>query len=236
MELNYHPSGSRGHADHGWLKSSHSFSFASYYNPERMQFGQLKVLNDDTVIPAMGFGTHPHNNMEIISIPLKGALEHKDSMGHTQVIHENEIQVMSAGTGIYHSEYNHSKTEPVGFLQLWIVPDGYNYSPRYDQKHFDPSAHFNNIKTYVGPKSEGYSLWIHQNAYISRGRFVPGVPGRYGLRKPGNGIYVFLLEGKIKIDNQILEPKDALGITGADEIQIESQQESEFIIIEIPMQ
>ena len=174
MKKALHPAGSRGHANHGWLESYHSFSFANYYNPERMQFGTLRVLNDDRVAPGMGFGTHPHRNMEIISIPLSGDLEHKDSMGNTTVIREGDVQVMSAGTGVNHSEYNKNKDREVAFLQIWVLPNKVNVAPRYDQISLNPSDLRDNWHAVLGPEGGDGDLWIYQDAWFHMGDFKGG--------------------------------------------------------------
>ena len=237
MKTTYHKADSRGKADHGWLKSYHSFSFANYYNPERMGFGQLRVLNDDIVKPKMGFGTHPHQNMEIISIPLSGALSHKDSMDNKRAITVGEVQVMSAGTGLQHSEFNDSKTDEVNFLQLWIQPQELGVTPRYEQKEFDPQKRENQFQTVVAPKDNVVedALWIHQDAYISIGNFEAGQEVNFTLKDSAHGIYVFLLEGEITIGEQTLAIKDALGIWDTNEVTINIQKEAKILVIEVPM-
>jgi hypothetical protein len=226
----------RGAANHGWLKSHHSFSFANYYNPERMSFGVLRVLNDDIVQPKMGFGTHPHQNMEIISIPLRGALSHKDNMNNKRSIEVGEVQVMSAGTGLTHSEFNDSKTEEVNFLQLWIVPEEQNVTPNYEQKLFDVQGRVNKFQTLVSPQDnlvEG-SLGIHQQASILTGSFDKGKESSYTINK-GKGVYVFLLEGEIEVSGETLYKRDALGVWDTDSIIIKSQENSEILLIDVPM-
>ncbi|EDP96349.1 pirin family protein [Kordia algicida OT-1] len=237
MQTTYHKANTRGKADHGWLKSHHSFSFASYHNPERMGFGQLRVLNDDIVKPKMGFGTHPHQNMEIISIPLSGALSHKDSMDNKRAITVGEVQVMSAGTGLQHSEFNDSKTDEVNFLQLWIQPEELGVAPRYEQKHFDLSKRENQFQTVVAPKDNTIddALWIHQQAYISLGNFDASQTINFKLNNASHGIYVFVLEGKIEIDDQTLETKDALGIWDTKNVAMNIQKNSKILVVEVPM-
>tara|TARA_R110002072_G_scaffold109335_7_gene236628 strand:- start:11746 stop:12459 length:714 start_codon:yes stop_codon:yes gene_type:complete len=236
MKTIKHLANTRGAANHGWLKSHHSFSFANYYNPERMNFGVLRVLNDDIVQPKMGFGTHPHQNMEIISIPLKGALSHKDNMNNKRSIEVGEVQVMSAGTGLTHSEFNDSKTEEVNFLQLWIVPEEQNVTPNYEQKLFDVQGRVNKFQTLVSPQDnlvEG-SLGIHQQASILTGSFDKGKESSYTINK-GKGVYVFLLEGEIEVSGETLYKRDALGVWDTDSIIIKSQENSEILLIDVPM-
>tara|TARA_R110001632_G_scaffold43376_6_gene110071 strand:+ start:72592 stop:73305 length:714 start_codon:yes stop_codon:yes gene_type:complete len=236
MKTIKHLANTRGAANHGWLKSHHSFSFANYYNPERMNFGVLRVLNDDIVQPKMGFGTHPHQNMEIISIPLKGALSHKDNMNNKRSIEVGEVQVMSAGTGLTHSEFNDSKTEEVNFLQLWIVPEEQNVTPNYEQKLFDVKGRVNKFQTLVSPQDnlvEG-SLGIHQQASILIGIFDKGKESSYTINKD-KGVYVFLLEGEIEVNGETLYKRDALGVWDTDSIIIKSQENSEILLIDVPM-
>ncbi len=236
MKTIKHLANTRGAANHGWLKSHHSFSFANYYNPERMSFGVLRVLNDDIVQPKMGFGTHPHQNMEIISIPLRGALSHKDNMNNKRSIEVGEVQVMSAGTGLTHSEFNDSKTEEVNFLQLWIVPEEQNVTPNYEQKLFDVQGRVNKFQTLVSPQDnlvEG-SIGIHQQASILTGSFDKGKESSYTINK-GKGVYVFLLEGEIEVSGETLYKRDALGVWDTDSIIIKSQENSEILLIDVPM-
>jgi len=234
MELIYHPASSRGHADHGWLKSSHSFSFASYYNPDRIRFGLLRVLNDDEVAPGMGFGLHPHDNMEIISIPLFGDLEHRDSMGNIGVIKEGDVQVMSAGTGIEHSEYNKNKDKEVHFLQIWVFPKHKNVSPRYDQTSI-PKANSDTWTQLVSPNEDDEGAWINQDAWFHLGRFDSGSQSTYDIKHEGNGLYVFVLEGKLKIEDQELSKRDGLGIISTDKVQFNFTENSKVLLLEVPM-
>ena len=213
MKTIYHSADSRGYADHGWLEARHSFSFANYYDPERIHFGKLRVLNDDIVAPDMGFGTHPHNNMEIITIPLSGQLEHKDSMGNGSVITAGEVQVMSAGTGVMHSEFNPSPTEHTNLLQIWIFPEKKDVTPRYDQRKFNADAFRDTIKTVVNNSENDSSLFIHQKAVISMARVSAGREMEYALHYPGHGVYVFVIEGKLEIGKSVLLRRDAMGIT-----------------------
>lgn len=236
MKKTIHKAVSRGLAEHGWLKSHHSFSFASYYNPERMNFGVLRVLNDDVVAPGMGFGRHPHDNMEIISIPLKGALEHQDNMGTKAVIHANDIQIMSAGTGVQHAEYNHSKTESVNFLQIWIVPKKRNIEPRYDQKTFNPEERKNQFKLVVSPNTNDGSIWINQDAYFSLGSLDAGKELEYRFHKKENGLYVFVLDGELEVAGEVLQKKDALGLELIDKVNFKAIQKTDVLLMEVPMQ
>tara|TARA_R110000868_G_scaffold299242_2_gene559481 strand:- start:10 stop:729 length:720 start_codon:yes stop_codon:yes gene_type:complete len=237
MKKVIHKSDSRGFANHGWLKSYHTFSFASYQNPERMDFGALRVLNDDLVQPKMGFGTHPHQNMEIISIPLKGALSHQDSMGNKRAIEVGEVQVMSAGTGLTHSEFNDSKTEETNFLQLWIIPEEMGVKPSYEQRKFDAGMQKNKLQTVVAPKDklEGNALPINQKAYIYRIDLDLEHSVSLTVKNRGNGFYVFVVEGSVEIDDTVLKTRDAIGISEMEWIKITAKSNSKLIIIEVPM-
>jgi len=232
-----HKANTRGEANHGWLHSFHSFSFASYYNPERMNFGVLRVLNDDTVSGGMGFGTHPHDNMEIISIPLEGDLEHKDSMGNTTVIRNGDIQVMSAGTGIQHSEYNKNQNETVKFLQIWVFPNKRNVSPRYDQITLDKNDRHNKLQQILSPNPEDEGVWIHQDAWFHMGDFENGKTATYTIKKSGNGVYAFVLNGQFTINNTNLDRRDGLGLSGLDTIEIfATSDDASILLMEVPMQ
>lgn len=232
-----HKANTRGEANHGWLHSFHSFSFASYYNPERMNFGVLRVLNDDTVSGGMGFGTHPHDNMEIISIPLEGDLEHKDSMGNTTVIRNGDIQVMSAGTGIQHSEYNKNQNETVKFLQIWVFPNKKNVTPRYDQITLDKNDRHNKLQQILSPNPEDEGVWIHQDAWFHMGDFENGKTATYTIKKSGNGVYAFVLKGQFTINNTELNKRDGLGLTGIDTVDIVSaSNDASILLMEVPMQ
>ncbi len=237
MKTIIHKSDTRGYADHGWLKSYHTFSFASYQDSERMNFGMLRVLNDDVVQPKMGFGTHPHQNMEIISIPLKGALSHKDNMGNKRAIEVGEVQVMSAGTGLTHSEFNDSKTQEVNFLQLWIIPEEMSVEPNYEQREFPAEANKNKLQTVVAPKDklEGDALPISQQAYIYRTSLDAGKSIDIGLKSDNSGLYIFLVEGEVEVEGSSLGKRDAIGVYETNQISIESKEHSELIIIEVPM-
>ena len=236
MKLKVHRAGCRGHADHGWLNTWHTFSFAGYYNPDRMHFGALRVLNDDTVQAGMGFGTHPHDNMEIITIVLKGELEHRDSMGNGSVIRPGEIQVMSAGTGIQHSEFNHSHAEEVSLLQIWVFPDKRNVEPRYDQAVFseeDMKGKWSNI---VSPDGANGSLWIHQQAWFSLGLFDAGSIIEYQLKKAESGLYVFVISGEIVIGDETLHNRDGICIEEIpSKIALKSNTESKILVMEVPL-
>jgi quercetin 2,3-dioxygenase len=226
------PAKERGHASHGWLDSYHSFSFASYYDANKVHFGMLRVLNDDTVAPGMGFGSHPHDNMEIVSIPLEGVLEHKDSMGHTQTLQPGEVQLMSAGTGVQHSEYNHSETEPVKFLQIWVFPKQRNIKPRYDQKYFDLNDEWTTI---VSPSAENGSLPINQNAWFSLAELKDEKTLRYDLHDKGQGVFLFVIEGSADAAGHKLSHRDAIGIYETEAIEIKAGKDSKLLLIEIPM-
>ena len=236
MNKVYHSAETRGHADHGWLNANHSFSFASYYDPNRMNFGALRVLNDDTISPGKGFGKHSHDNMEIITIPLKGDLEHKDSLGNIGAINEGEIQVMSAGTGIYHSEYNKNSDKFINLLQLWVMPKKQDVKPRYDQRSFKGLKKKNSIYQVLSPYPEDEGMWIHQDAWIHLGDFEEVTSVDYMLKKKGNGVYIFVMEGIFKVANEKLEKRDALGIWNTESITFEAQSKSQVLLIEVPME
>lgn len=235
MQTVLHRSETRGHADHGWLKSFHSFSFANYHNPERMNFGVLRVLNDDKVAAGQGFGQHPHSNMEIISIPLKGNLEHKDSLGNTTVIKEGDVQIMSAGTGVYHSEFNKSNIEEVKFLQIWVIPKTPNVTPRYDQITINELAVKNSFYQILSPNPDDQGVWIHQDAWFSLGDFEADTSSIYTLNNNRNGVYLFVLEGEIVVENQLLEKRDGFGIWEAEEIHLSASANSKVLLMEVPM-
>ncbi len=235
MTTNIFPSSSRGKAEHGWLHSRFTYSFAEYYNPERMGFGTLRVLNDDIIEPDKGFGMHPHNNMEIITIPLSGSLEHRDSMGNGSVIHSGEVQVMSAGTGIMHSEFNPSKSEKVNLFQIWIMPNKKNVVPRYDQKAFDPSQKMNTFQLLVAPEGYENALFIYQDAFISIGRFDAGITSSYNLKKEGNGLFLFVISGTVEIGGKILQGRDAAEISSTSIVDANFPGFSEILLIDVPM-
>lgn len=235
MKTVLHRADSRGFADHGWLKSHHTFSFAGYIDPTRMRFGLLRVLNDDIVRGGMGFGEHPHDNMEIVSIPLSGALAHKDSTGRSEVIQAGEVQIMSAGSGIRHSEFNHSSTDPVNFLQIWVFPKERNIAPRYAQQYFAPEGRQNKIQTVVSPIADSGGLWINQDAVFSLANADAGTALQYPLQFAGNGVYLFVLEGQIQIAGQTLHSRDAIGIEEVETIEWSTDQASQVLLIEVPM-
>lgn len=236
MKTILHKADTRGHADHGWLNSHHTFSFANYYEPERMHFGLLRVLNDDTVAPSMGFGSHPHDNMEIVSIPLSGSLEHKDSMGNAAVIKSGEVQIMSAGTGVTHSEKNHSNSDPVKFLQIWVFPKERNIKPRYDQRLYSEADKKNKLLTVISPDKDSDTMWINQDAYFSLGSLDKDVSIDYKLKREGNGIYIFVLEGSLEAAGTKLDRRDGLGISEAGSITIKASTQAEVLLMEVPMQ
>lgn len=230
-----HKADTRGHANHGWLDSYHTFSFGSYYDPERMHFGALRVLNDDRVDPGMGFGTHAHDNMEIISIPLEGDLEHKDSMGNVAVIKKGDIQVMSAGTGIQHSEYNRNKDKLTRFLQIWVFPNKKNVAPRYDQISIKEEDRHNKLQQILSPHREDEGVWIHQDAWFHLGKFDKDVSTEYKLKKKNNGVYVFVLSGELEINGNKLETRDGFGIWDTATLTIRANSKAEFLLMEVPM-
>jgi redox-sensitive bicupin YhaK (pirin superfamily) len=230
-----HKASTRGHADHGWLNSFHTFSFADYRNAERMHFGVLRVLNDDTVDPGMGFGKHPHENMEIISIPLEGDLEHRDSMGNVTVIKNGDVQVMSAGTGITHSENNKNEDKPVKFLQIWVIPNKQNVAPRYDQITLNAADRHNKLQQIVSPKADDAGVWIHQNAWFHLGKFDKGFGMEYTIKAKGNGVYAFILSGDVTINNQQLNARDGFGTWDTDTLSIKADSDAEFLLMEVPM-
>lgn len=234
MKKVFHAASTRGEANHGWLHAKHSFSFANYFNPERIQFGALRVLNDDTVAPGMGFGTHPHDNMEIITIPLEGALEHKDSMDNVGVIEADEIQVMSAGTGVYHSEYNRNKDQAVSLLQIWVFPKEQNVKPRYDQKNIKDLKKVNTLYPVVTPDPEAPGMWIHQDAWFHMGDFDTTTELEYDLHKKGNGVYAFLIEGTAEVAGESLQKRDALGVWDTDRFSLKANPHSRILLIEVP--
>lgn len=230
-----HKANTRGHADHGWLNAYHSFSFASWYNPDRVQFGVLRVLNDDTVAAGMGFGTHPHDNMEIITIPLEGDLAHKDSMGNTETIKTGDVQVMSAGTGIQHSEFNPNHDKQTKLFQIWLFPKTRNVTPRYQQITLDTSERHNKLQQILSPNADDAGVWIYQDAWFHMGNLDKGVTLDYDRKKEGNGLYVFVIKGNIKVDGQELEQRDGLGITDFDKVTFEATSDTEILLMEVPM-
>jgi redox-sensitive bicupin YhaK (pirin superfamily) len=236
MKTIIHKASTRGHAEHGWLNSYHTFSFANYYNPDRVHFGALRVLNDDTVAAGMGFGTHPHDNMEIISIPLEGDLEHRDSMGTAAVIKHGDVQVMSAGTGVQHSEMNKNKDKAVKFLQIWVIPKQEDVIPRYGQITLNIADRRNKLQQIVSPDKKDGDTWVNQDAWFSMGNFDKGQKVDYTLKKKGNGVYAFILEGDFTIAGEKLNRRDGIGISDTDKISIEANSDkAEILLMEVPM-
>ncbi len=231
-----HKASSRGHANHGWLNTYHSFSFASWYNPERIQFGMLRVLNDDTVTAGMGFGTHPHDNMEIITIPLEGDLAHKDSMGNSSTIKTGDVQVMSAGTGIQHSEFNPNADLQTKLFQIWLFPKYRNVEPRYQQITLDVAQQKNSFAQILSPNPDDEGVWIHQDAWFYLSDFKANFSKKLALQKKGNGFYIMNIEGEIEVNGEKLEKRDAIGIWETNEIEIKANTNSRFLILEIPME
>lgn len=236
MKTVLHRAKTRGYANHGWLDTHHTFSFANYRNPERMHFGVLRVLNDDSIAGGTGFGTHPHDNMEIISIPLEGALQHKDSMGNAHVIQQGDIQVMSAGKGIMHSEYNKNENESANFLQIWLFPNKRDVQPRYDQMKLADLDRKNILHQILSPSANDAGVWIHQNAWFHMGRFDKGQQLNYTLKDPNNGVYAFVIEGDVTLAGQDLHKRDGFGIWDTDRFDMSWQSEGRILLMEVPMQ
>lgn len=231
-----HPAASRGHANHGWLDSYHTFSFGSYYNPERIQFGALRVLNDDTVSGGRGFGSHPHDNMEIVSIPLEGDLEHEDNLGNVAVIRKGDVQIISAGTGVFHSEKNKNHNDQVQFLQIWLFPNKLNGPPRYDQVSLNIDDRHNNFQQILSPNPDDAGVWVQQDAWFSLGKFDQGFQTTYQIKKPGNGVYAFIIAGDVTINEQTLHRRDGFGIWDVDQFEFTSNSAgSEILLMDIPM-
>jgi hypothetical protein len=230
-----HKAETRGDANHGWLHSRHTFSFAEYFDKERINFGMLRVLNDDIVEAGMGFGTHPHDNMEIISIPLEGDLEHKDNMNNVTVIKKGDVQVMSAGTGITHSEYNKNRDKPVKFLQIWVIPNVRNVKPRYDQITLDISDRQNKLQQILSPNPDDEGVWIYQKAWFHLGHFDKGFSTDYNIKSKGNGVYAFVLSGEVNINGQELKTRDGYGIWDTDKISLKANAETKILLMEVPM-
>lgn len=236
MKTIVHKANERGHANHGWLNAYHSFSFANWYNPEKVQFGMLRVLNDDTIAGGMGFGTHPHDNMEIITIPLEGDLAHKDSMGNGTTIKSGDIQVMSAGTGIQHSEFNPNPDQHTKLFQIWLFPKYHNVTPRYQQITLDKSLEKNDFAQILSPNPDDAGVWIHQDAWFYLSNFDTDFSKKLSLKKEGNGFYIMNIEGEIEINGQKLEKRDAIGIWETNEIQVKANSNAKFLVMEIPME
>lgn len=235
MKTILHKANTRGHANFGWLNSYHTFTFGQYYEPSRIHFGALRVLNDDTVAAGMGFGKHPHDNMEIVSIPLSGDLHHNDSTGRDKIIRQGDVQIMSAGSGIAHSEMNANKDKEVKFLQIWVFPKEKNIEPRYDQKSFAHADRLNKIKTVVAPDDEN-AIWINQDAWFSLADLTKTTTTQYKIHKEGNGVYVFVLKGKVTVNDQSLEERDGLGVYETDTLNIKADTDAEILLIDVPMQ
>jgi len=237
MKKILHPASSRGGMDLGWLQAKYSFSFAQFFDPSRVQFGMLRVLNDDRIAPSMGFGAHPHDNMEIITIPQSGAIKHKDSMGNSGVVSAGDIQVMSAGSGVQHSEINASTEEELSLFQIWVFPQERDVTPRYDQKPIAPLIVPNSFSTVVRPKEEADEdqLWIHQQAYFNLGTFTEKIKTTYSLNKPGHGAYLLVIEGTAQIEDDVLNSRDAAGFWETSEIPITAEAGSRLLLIEVPM-
>lgn len=235
MKTVLHKANTRGRANHGWLNTSHTFSFAHFHDPERMHFGVLRVLNDDFVDGGRGFGTHPHDNMEIISIPLSGDLEHKDSMGNTTVIKQNDVQIMSAGTGIQHSEYNKNKDQKVNFLQIWVFPKVRNITPRYGQITFKPEDRINKLQQIVSPVKDDEGVLINQDAWFHLGNLKSGFSTDYKIKQKGNGVYAFVIAGDVTINDQRLNKRDGFGIWDVDTLSVSADTDAELLLMEVPM-
>jgi quercetin 2,3-dioxygenase len=235
MKTILHKAETRGHANHGWLDSHHTFSFADYYDPQRLHFGALRVLNDDRVAAGKGFGQHPHDNMEIVSIPLFGDLEHKDSMGNVAVIRKGEIQVMSAGTGIFHSEYNRNADKETQFLQIWVIPNKRNVTPRYDQISITDIAKEDELYQILSPSPDDQGVWIHQQAWFHLGDLSEGWTGSYKLKGEDTGVYFFVLEGEVTVAGQKLNKRDGFGVSETSEIEITANSEAQLLVMEVAM-
>jgi len=235
MKTILHKAETRGHANHGWLDSYHTFSFAGYYEPTRVHFGLLRVLNDDVVTGGMGFGQHPHDNMEIVSIPLNGALEHRDNTGGHAIIRSGEVQIMSAGSGLAHSEKNASDTESVNFLQIWVVPKERNITPRYEQRVFEKEARRNKIQTVVSPHKDNGALWINQDSWFSLATIDKGTTLEYTVHKTQNGVYLFVIEGSVNAAGEDLSRRDGLGVYDTGKLTLQGKEDSEVLLIEVPM-
>jgi len=235
MKSVLHKANTRGHVNHGWLDSNHTFSFANYYNPQRMNFGVLRVINDDRVMAGRGFGTHPHDNMEIISIPLDGDLEHKDSMGNVAVIKKGDVQVMSAGTGIFHSEYNKNSDKEVKFLQIWLFPNKRDVNPRYDQISLNNEEMNDNLMQILSPNQDDEGVWIHQNAWFHMGNLSKGKSVKYKIKDSRNGVYAFIIDGDVSIEGQELNRRDGYGVWDTDKINIDAISNARVLLMEVPM-
>lgn len=236
MKTTVYKADSRGYANHGWLEARHSFSFANYFNRGRMNFGVLRVLNDDTIAGGKGFGMHPHDNMEIITIPLEGDLEHKDNMGNQAVIRKGDVQVMSAGSGVYHSEYNHHPDKTLKLFQIWLFPNKQNVNPRYDQVSIRDVAEENKLYQVLSPNPDDQGVWIHQDAWFFLGNYKAGKTDTYTIKKPGNGIYIMVIEGEVSILGNELKKRDAIGIWEVDEVEFNTTIDSRILLMDVPME
>ncbi len=234
MKTIFHSAAERGHANHGWLDSYHSFSFAGFYDPNKVHFGALRVLNDDTVKGGFGFSKHPHDNMEIVSIPLVGDLHHQDTTGREKIIKQGDVQIMSAGSGIAHSETNANRDKEVKFLQIWVFPKEKDIEPRYDQKSFPAEGRKNQLQTVVAPDDEK-AVWINQQAWFTLGSLEQGVATHYNIKQNGNGVYAFLIEGSATVNGIALNRRDAIGIWETDTLNIEASSNAEILLIDVPM-
>ncbi len=235
MQVKLYPASERGHVNFGWLDSHHSFSFGHWYNPDKVHFGALRVLNDDIVKEGAGFGTHPHDNMEIVSIPLKGSLAHKDSTGTDGIIRTGDIQIMSAGSGIQHSEFNPSTTEAANFLQIWVIPKLRNIHPRYDQRAFDANDRLNKWQVVISPDEKENALWINQDARFALAKLEEGNEIFFEPKFKGNGVYVFVIEGAVSVDNKTIGKRDAIGVFDTNGFTVKAERNAEVLAIEIPM-
>ena len=235
MQTQIYKADSRGQADYEWLKANYSFSFANYYNPQQVHFGVLRVLNDDVIAASGGFDTHPHDNMEIITIPLSGQLAHKDSMGHVSYIKSGEVQVMSAGKGIFHSEFNGSDTEALNLFQIWLFPNLKNVEPRYQKISIADVARKNELYQILSPSADDQGVWIYQDAWFHMGDLDSGWSGSYQTKKEGNGIYLMVIEGDVKVGDALLHKRDAIGITNVSEIEISADSNARLLIMDVPM-
>ena len=231
-----HKADTRGHANHGWLNAKHSFSFANFHNPDRIHFGALRVLNDDIIEGGKGFGSHPHDNMEIVTIPLRGSLQHRDNTGRAEIIRSGDVQIMSAGTGIVHSEVNASATEEINLLQLWVFPKLRNITPRYDQITFDVSPRNNKFQVVVSPIESEESIWINQDAWFSLGNIDAAKTIEYNRNLDGNGMYIFVIEGDVTIEGENLNRRDAIGISGTDTVSFTASTDAQILVVEVPME
>ena len=236
MKTIIHKAETRGHAHHGWLKTYHTFSFASYYDPQRIHFGALRVLNDDTIAAGEGFGTHPHDNMEIITLPLVGDMKHKDSMGNEGIIKNGDLQVMSAGSGIEHSEFNASNNKEVQLLQIWLFPNKKNVEPRYDQINLQDLEKENELYQILSPDKKDQGVWIHQDAWFHLGNLKSGWEGTYSLKGKNHGVYIFVIEGEASVENDLLYSRDGIGISEVKKINITVHKNSRLLLMEVPMQ